>query len=270
MATYVIGDIHGCFRTLELLLERIGFAPQEDRIVLVGDLVNRGPLSLPILRWARGLGDRLIAVLGNHDLHLIATALGVRRHRAKDNLHNLFEAADGDDLIDWLRHRPLIHREPESIVVHAGFHPDWTVAQAEQLARDLESTLRGPGAEELLRGLYRKDLPSWSSKLTEAEQQPAALQALTSIRTIDGQGKLNRTFTGSLAELPDGDTPWFQVPERPSRDTLILFGHWAALGHHDGDGVISLDTGCSWGGSLTALRMEDRQLFQEPVADDLE
>lgn len=268
MATYAIGDVHGCYRTLRRLLDRIGFDHRTDRLWMVGDLVNRGPRSLQVLRWAAGQGDRLIVVLGNHDLHLLARSAGVARARRRDTLDEILETRDRDDLLAWLRGRPLLHREDGFLLVHAGLLPGWTPGQAETLAREAESELRGPRPGRLLATL-RDDPPHpWRAGLSRGARRRLALAAMTRLRTLTAGGRLCADFSGPPAEAPRGCRPWFDAPERESAGETILFGHWAALGLLRRDGLAGLDTGCAWGRELTALRLDDGKLFQEPAGEE--
>jgi bis(5'-nucleosyl)-tetraphosphatase (symmetrical) len=269
MATYVIGDVHGCFDTLNRLLSRIDYSPRQDRLWLVGDLVNRGPRSLAVLRWAAALGDdRLVAVLGNHDLHLLARAAGLVKERRRDTLEAILAARDRDDLLAWLRARPLLHQEGGHTLVHAGLLPEWTVEEAAALAREVEAELRGEKGERLLASL-RDELPGpWETALSGSARRRLALAVFTRLRTlVPGKG-LCTDFSGPPHLAPTGCVAWFDVPARKSRGaTTLLFGHWAALGLLQKDGVIALDTGCVWGRTLTAMRLDDGELFQVPAAE---
>lgn len=262
MATYVIGDIHGCYDSVRALLAEIRFRPSRDRLWLVGDLVNRGPASLEVLRWARGLGDRAVAVLGNHDLHLVARALGVSEARPKDTLDSVLAAEDAPALLDWLRGRPLLHREGRWVMVHAGLFPSWTVARAEALARDAEQALRGRGAKRLLAAVKTPPFPAWSEKLSAFERRRMAVSALTHLRTLTEDGRPCERFAGPPTEAPAGCCPWFDRSHEREGELTVVFGHWAALGLHFSPGVAGLDSGCAWGGKLTALRLEDEAVFQ--------
>ncbi|HYG62323.1 MAG TPA: symmetrical bis(5'-nucleosyl)-tetraphosphatase [Thermoanaerobaculia bacterium] len=268
MATYAIGDIHGCFRTLRRLLRRIQFDAREDRLWLVGDLVNRGPGSLPVLRWAAELGDRAVTVLGNHDLHLLARAAGVAGPKRRDSLEPVLEAKDRDDLLSWLRHRRLVHREDGFLMVHAGLFPEWTPVAAEAVAREVEEELRGGPALPLLESIDRKAEERWQDGLRRPDRLRVALAGLAKLRTLDGKGRMCAGFSGPPEEAPRGCRPWFGIPGRRSSGVRVVFGHWAALGLKLGDGVAGLDTGCAWGRELTALRLDDGALFQEPARED--
>jgi bis(5'-nucleosyl)-tetraphosphatase (symmetrical) len=253
MATYAIGDVQGCAATLERLLARCGFSPARDRLWLVGDLVNRGPGSLAVLRRVRDLGERAVAVLGNHDLHLLARAAGVAAARPGDTLDEVLGAPDRDELLAWLRARPLLHREGSWVLVHAGLLPAWTVDEAAAAARAAEALLRGPRAADVL---------------ARVKRHPALL-ALTRLRTCTADGTPSLSFKDHPRDAPPGFQPWFEVPGRRSESATIVFGHWAALGLHIAPGLYGLDTGCCWGHHLTALRLDDRTLLQEPVQDPI-
>ncbi|HXV65335.1 MAG TPA: symmetrical bis(5'-nucleosyl)-tetraphosphatase [Vicinamibacteria bacterium] len=264
MATYAIGDIQGCFITLQRLLKRIDFDPSRDRLWLAGDLVNRGPQSLEVLRWAKSLGPSHVAVLGNHDLHLVARAEGVRRPRPKDTLDGILEAPDGGVLIEWLARRPLLHREGGYVLVHAGLHPSWSLAEAEELALEAEQALQSRSRRELLEAIYGDgSRVGWSPSLQGGARLRAIVAALTRIRTVSSDGEMNLRFKRSPAEAPEGGVAWFERFSF-SDEVTVVFGHWTGLGLHLGRQVICIDTGCVWGGSLTALRLSDRRVFQEP------
>lgn len=245
MATYVVGDVQGCFITLERLLARIDFDASRDRLWLVGDIVNRGPNSLDVLRFARDLEDRAVVVLGNHDLHLIARSRGEREPKRRDTFDDVLEAPDCDELVEWLAKRPLLHREDEIVMVHAGLLPGWTLDEAASLAKKAEKKLRDDMDRRLGKALR------------------TAVDVFTRIRTCNKAGEMDLDFAGPPEDAPKGYRPWFELAEIPD-DATVLFGHWASLGLHLGTNAIGLDTGCVWGGALTALRLEDRKLFQEP------
>jgi bis(5'-nucleosyl)-tetraphosphatase (symmetrical) len=266
VATYAIGDVQGCFRTLERLLRQIRFDDSRDRLWLVGDLVNRGPRSLAVLRWARRLGQRLVTVLGNHDLHLIGVAFGLRRERPRDTLAEVLRAHDREDLVEWLRSRPLVYHEREYLLVHAGLHPEWTAREAVRLAREAEHVLQSHRIEDAI-GALREEAPGWSHDLSRKGRLRIALQTLTGLRTCKKSGRPCSGFSGPPEDAPRGCRPWFEVPGRRSADVTVVCGHWAALGIRIQRGLIALDTGCVWGRRLTALRLEDRAVFQEPFAD---
>ncbi len=264
MATYAVGDVQGCFTTLERLLRRVDFEPGRDRLWLVGDLVNRGPSSLDVLRWAKSMGQSLVVVLGNHDLHLIARAEGLREPRPRDTFDDVLEAPDRDALIEWLSGRPLLHREGDFIMVHAGLLPEWSLEEAEALAWEAQEALRSRKRYPLLESYEEGgESPRWDSRLAVPERLRLVVDAFTRIRTVKANGELCLEFAGPPQQAPEGCRPWFDLCTLPPEAT-VLFGHWAALGLHLGRNAIGLDTGCAWGRSLTALRLEDRQVFEEP------
>jgi bis(5'-nucleosyl)-tetraphosphatase (symmetrical) len=267
VSTWAIGDIQGCGETLRRLLERIGFATSGDRLWLVGDLVNRGPRSLDVLRWAREHEDRLVCVLGNHDLHLIGRAFGTRKPKKRDTLDDVLGAPERAELIDWLRRRPLLHREGAHVLVHAGLLPAWTLGEADDLARDLEASLRAPDPAGWLTEIFRGPTPRWTPELDRPDALRAALQALTRLRTCDGDGRVDDDYSGPPDGAAAGFRPWFDWPTRRDPEVTPIFGHWAALGLHLTPQLLGLDSGCVWGRALTAIRLEDRKLVQEPLAD---
>lgn len=258
MATWAIGDVQGCFETLRRLLARIGGPPPGDRVVLVGDLVNRGPRSLDVLRWAASAGDRVEVVLGNHDVHLLARAVGVAGAAPRDTLDEVLEAPDRDALLGWLRARPLLLRVGETVVVHAGLLPAWTVRRAERLARQAEAELRGTSAPHALATIHGR---------FAAPEHLVAARTMTRIRFCDAAGQPVWGVSSPPSEAPPGLVPWFDVPGRRSTGTPVVFGHWAALGLFLRADAAGLDAGSVWGGSLAALRLEDRRLEVEPLAD---
>ncbi len=267
MSIYAIGDVHGCFETLQALLARIGYAPGTDRLWMVGDLVNRGPRSLDVLRWASGMGDGLVAVLGNHDLYLLARAAGVVERKRRDTLDAVLAAPDRDDLLAWLRQRPLLHREDGHVLVHAGLFPAWTAARAEELAGEAATRLRGRGGDRLLRQALAKRVERWRESAGAGARARIALAGLARMRALAADGSLCADFSGALDEMPAGCKPWFEVAERRSAGERIVFGHWAALGLHMVPGIAAIDTGCVWGQRLTALRLDDGAVFHEPARE---
>jgi bis(5'-nucleosyl)-tetraphosphatase (symmetrical) len=267
VATYAIGDIQGCYRTLRRLLERVRFDPEADRLWLVGDLVNRGPRSLEVLRWARELGDRVTAVLGNHDIHLLGRAFGTRAPKSRDTLDAVLEAPDRDELIDWLRHLPLLHHEGGFVLVHAGLLPAWTRERATELAREAETVLRSPAPRRLLEALVASRTPAWRKGLGEEDRWRVTLQSLTRLRTCRDDSRVCEGFSGPPEKAPDGCHPWFELRDDHSTGTTVVCGHWATLGLRIQPGIMALDSGCVWGGPMTAARLEDQEIFQEPLAD---
>jgi len=255
VATYAIGDIQGCHDSLLALLERIDYRRGRDRLLLAGDLVNRGPRSVDVLRWARDQGDSVEAVLGNHDLHLLGCAAGVRRARRHDTFQDVLAAPDREELLAWLRARPLVVREGSALLVHAGLLPPWTAAQAEELAREVEAELRGPRGAALLAD-WSGAPRAWRGDLAPAERRALALSAMVSIRCVDRAGAMEPAFKGPPGDAPPELVPWFDHPGRRSRDVRVVVGHWAALGLHLAADVAAIDTGCVWGGRLSALRLD--------------
>jgi bis(5'-nucleosyl)-tetraphosphatase (symmetrical) len=267
MATYAIGDVHGCFKTLQKLLRKIQYDPGHDRLWFTGDLVNRGPRSLAVLRWAVEQGDRILTVLGNHDLHLLGRAAHVAAPKRRDSLAEILEAPDRDDLLGWLRRRPLLHREGGHLLVHAGLFPSWTPERAEALARETEASLQGAGSGELVASNDRKVDEIWSETLPPDQRVRAALAGFAKIRTVDADGRMCASFSGPPDQAPDCCRPWFADPDRRSRGVTVVFGHWAALGLYREDGLVGLDSGCAWGRELTALRIDDNRLFHQHSVD---
>jgi len=262
MPTYAIGDVQGCFHALSGLLVQIEFDATRDHLWFVGDLVNRGPDSLATLRFVKGLGAAAVCVLGNHDLHLVAVAEGYGKLRKDDTLDDTLDAPDRDELVTWLRQRPLMHAEDGYALVHAGLLPAWTVPHALELAREVEQELQAPTYGSLLARMYGNDPDRWSDNLAGYARLRVIINAMTRMRVCTSDGVMDLRFKGDTAALPGGVLPWFAVPGRASRDTRLIFGHWSALGLVLEPNVVGLDTGCLWGRKLSALRLEDRQLFQ--------
>jgi bis(5'-nucleosyl)-tetraphosphatase (symmetrical) len=264
MALYAIGDLQGCYAPLRALLDEIRFDPARDRLWFAGDLVNRGPQSLECLRFVRSLGAAAVAVLGNHDLHLVCIAEGVQKRRARDTLQDVLAAPDREELLAWLRARPLFHVEGEFALVHAGLLPEWSVGKARRLAAEVEYALQGPRYRELLQRMYGDTPERWDDALTGFERLRVTINAMTRLRMVDASGAMALGFKGEPGEAADHLVPWFRVASRQSADHTIVCGHWSALGLHLGEGVVSLDSGCVWGRALTAVRLEDRAVFSVP------
>ena len=267
MATYAVGDVQGCFTALKKLLDQIRFDPTTDRLWFVGDLVNRGPDSLAVLRYIKGLGEAAVTVLGNHDLHLLAVASGCAPGRTKDTFQDVLTASDRDDLLWWLRHQRLAYHETGLLLVHAGLLPQWTVQQAVELGGEVEQVLSSDEYEEFLRAHYKKDDSQWSDIVTGMTRLSTIAKVLTKLRVCSAKGEMVLSFTGPLEAVPTGLFPWFEVPERKSSRATIICGHWAALGLLMKDNVIALDDGCVYGRQLVAVRLEDRQVFQVSCKD---
>ncbi len=260
MAIYAIGDLQGCYRDLRRLLEKIGFKPAVDRLWFTGDLISRGPESLQCLRFVSSLGDAAVSVLGNHDLHFLAQAeqaVPIRNEKPLDpGLRKILDADDARDLLHWLRHRPLAHYENGILLIHAGLPPQWNVELALQLAKEAETVLRGPEYREFFQNMYG-DLPDrWDPGLDGHERVRFIINCLTRLRYCDPQGRLSMEHKDSPERVPASILPWFRVPGRASRGSRIAFGHWSTLGLVEEDGAQCLDSGCVWGGQLSALRMD--------------
>ena len=256
MTTYAIGDIQGCARSYDRLLEAIAFDPSADGLWIAGDLVNRGPDSLGVLRRAIALGDRATVVLGNHDLHLLAIAAGVRPPAPDDTLDEILGAADRRELIDWLRRQPLLHHDADlgCVMVHAGLPPGWTLAEAKAHAGEVSAALAGPGWRDFMQSLYGDEPRAWSPALEAADRRRFTINALTRMRFCDADGHLDLTHHGPPGTQPATLRPWYELRDRG--EAHIVFGHWASLGLFRGDGCTCIDTGCIWGGTLTALPVD--------------
>jgi bis(5'-nucleosyl)-tetraphosphatase (symmetrical) len=263
VATYAVGDLQGCFDPLERLLGEIGFSPARDTLWLVGDLVNRGTQSLECLRFARSLGSRAVTVLGNHDLHLLAVAEGIRPSREDDTLEPVLAAPDRGELLDWLRRQAMLHLEDEYLLVHAGLLPAWEAERARGLADEVENALRGAGYRDLLEHMYGSRPDRWKEGLRGYDRLRLIINAMTRMRICSADGRMELSHKGSLADIPDGYLPWFDVPGRKSKSSTVVCGHWSALGLKVRSDLLALDSGCVWGGCLTAIRLEDRKVFQD-------
>lgn len=264
MATYAIGDVQGCHETLQRLTQHIGFDPTTDRLWFVGDLVNRGPDSLSVLRYIKKLGHRAVAVLGNHDLFLLAVAEGMARLRPEDTLQPILDAPDRDELLAWLRMQPLFYREGPFAMVHAGLLPQWSMDETEQLAREVQAGLQGPTYRDILRALYPSKHLQWAPDLTGPTRLATIIKVLTRLRACSPDGRMESSYNGPPDRIPSGYFPWFKIPNRCHGETTIVCGHWAALGLHCEDRLLAIDSGCVWGRQLTAVRLEDREVFQMP------
>ncbi len=256
MAIYAIGDIQGCFDDLKRLLDCIKFNPDKDRLWLVGDLVNRGPRSLQTLRFVKGLGDAAICVLGNHDLHLLAASCKQRKHHKKDSLSEVLQAPDCDELMHWLRHRPLLHHQHHYYMIHAGLPPQWDMKTAQKMAKKAEHVLQGKLYKDFLHHMYGNSPDIWSDELDGYELIRFIVNCFTRMRYCDKHGRMDFEHNNRPGTQPDQWLPWFKVPGRKSADARIIFGHWSTLGYFRGNNCYAIDTGCLWGGRLTALRLD--------------
>lgn len=262
MPTYVIGDVQGCSHELESLVDGIGFDPVRDRLWFVGDLVNRGPDSAGVLRFVKSLGDAAVTVLGNHDLHLLMVADGMEKLHKSDTVQDVLDAPDRDELIAWLRHRPLLHVEDGVVMVHAGLLPSWSAEKACSLAREVESALQGKERLDLMANMYGNKPAFWEESLAGHARLRVIINAMTRMRFCTAEGRMEFSHKGGLVSAPEGYMPWFDVPDASWTGATIVFGHWSALGLLVRENLMALDTGCLWGGALTALRLEDRRVFQ--------
>jgi len=259
MAVYAIGDIQGCYEPLQRLLDLLKFDPAADRLWLVGDLVNRGPHSVEVLRLMRDLDKQVVAVLGNHDLTLLAAASGQVKPKRKDTFHTILEAPDRDELLDWLRQRPLLHHDAKLgfTMVHAGLPPQWDLALAQCCAAEVEATLRGPQSESFMAQMFGGEPRCWQDDLSGYNRLRFIVNALTRMRFCTAEGVLSFAEKGPPGSAGSGLTPWFTAPGRRNTDLNIVFGHWAALGYYRAPGIYALDSGCVWGYRLTAIRLDE-------------
>ncbi|MDA8519650.1 symmetrical bis(5'-nucleosyl)-tetraphosphatase [Acidovorax sp. NCPPB 4044] len=258
MALYCIGDIQGCDSALQRLLDNIGFSPSRDTVYLLGDLVNRGPESVQVLRRCAKAGDNVRSLLGNHDLHLLAASQGARKPSRRDTLQSVLEAPDRDALLEWLRQQPLArehrHGGERLLMVHAGVLPSWSAEDVLRLAADVHAQLQGPGLADFLQAMYGNQPDRWSADLSGMDRWRAIVNALTRLRFCTPDGRMDFESSEGADTAPEGLVPWFDAPGRRTRDTLIAFGHWSTLGWMNRPDLLALDTGCVWGGCLSAVR----------------
>jgi bis(5'-nucleosyl)-tetraphosphatase (symmetrical) len=267
MATYAIGDLQGCYDPLARLLDYVGFDAEADRLWFVGDLVNRGPQSLEVLRFVKGLGAAAVTVLGNHDLHLVMQAAGYGKANREDTLDAILAAPDRDELLAWLRAQPLFHVEGDWAMVHAGLLPAWDVAQAQALSDEASAALTSPDYRDFLANMWGSEPNYWADDLTGWDRLRVVVNAMTRMRFVTPDGRMEFRAPGAKGPPergPAGCLPWFDAPGRRSARAAIVCGHWSALGFRQTDRLLALDSGCLWGGSLTAVRLEDRRIFQMP------
>ena len=261
---YLVGDVQGCAGALDRLLDTIAFSASRDRLYVLGDLVNRGPASLAVLRRLRGLGDAAVCILGNHDWHLLAVAAGVRPRHRSDTLDDILDAPDREVWLEWLRQRRMAVHAHGWLMVHAGVAPQWDLATTLELAASLEAALRSQPPREFLATMFGNRPAHWHDADSDAERMRFTLNALTRIRYVDLAGALDFETKDAPAAAPPGLTPWFEVPGRGTAGVPIAFGHWASMGLVDRPGLLGLDSGCVWGRQLTAARIDgtSRELFQ--------
>ena len=271
MSTFAIGDLQGCYDELMDLLDLVRFDPGKDRLWFTGDLVNRGPQSLACLRFVRDLGDKAVTVLGNHELHLLAIGNGQPQYlHAGDTLDEILAAHDRAELLDWLRHLPLIYRHEQSgfTLLHAGLPPQWRLDQARDYAAEVERALRGAHYRDYFANMYGNEPALWSARLRGWERLRFITNCFSRIRYCCADGRLDLREKGVPGNQPEAALPWFEVAARKTRSDKIIFGHWAALRDYPQDygrfNVYPLDMGCVWGGELAALRLEDERYFSVP------
>ena len=272
MAMYLIGDIQGCNEALGRLLETLAFSPSRDHLYLLGDLVNRGPDSAGVLRRVMGFGASAQSVLGNHDLHLLAAACGARRPHRNDTLGSVLQSPEREAMLDWLRRQPMaLHRDDfgvDLLMVHAGVLPAWSAELTMQLAAEVEAVLRSDALPQFLHQMYGHQPDRWSDALQGADRLRCIVNALTRLRFCTPDGRMEFTHTGSAEAAPAGYLPWFDVPGRQTASCTVAFGHWSTLGPLNRGDLLSLDTGCVWGGCLSALRL-GRSGGQVPAVHEL-
>jgi bis(5'-nucleosyl)-tetraphosphatase (symmetrical) len=259
---YLIGDVQGCCGALQRLLDTVGFSPSRDRVIVLGDLVNRGPDSLGTLRLLRNLGDAATCLLGNHDLHLLAVAYGIRKAHRSDTVADILDAADRAIWIDWLRHRRLALHDHGWLMVHAGVPPQWSAATTLQLAAEVEQQLQGPDLHAFLSVMYGNQPDRWNDTLTGADRWRFAINALTRARFVAADGRLDFETKEGADSAPPGLLPWFEHPDRLTRGVPMAFGHWSTLGLIHRPDLLALDTGCVWGGRLSAARLDPNGLAE--------
>jgi bis(5'-nucleosyl)-tetraphosphatase (symmetrical) len=269
MSTFIFGDIQGCFRELQDLLDKINFDESNDKLWFTGDLVNRGPDSLATIRFA--IKHNAISVLGNHECHLLAIAAGAVQARSKDTLNPLLSADDNNELLEWVRQRPLIHFDEDSgyVILHAGLHPHWDISKARELASEVELVLRSDKSGDYLANMYGNQPDQWDEELTGWDRLRVIINVFTRMRYCDVDGRMNFKDNGPPGTQSKNFHPWFELENRKSRNNKIIFGHWASL--HQGNpggfknyNVYPLDTGCVWGRNLTAMRLEDESFISVP------
>ncbi len=271
MSTYAIGDLQGCYAELKDLLDKINFDETNDQLWFVGDLVNRGPESLECLRFVKTLGSKAKTVLGNHDLHLLAVANKVRKPHRKDTFDEILNAKDSEELFEWIKQQPLLVNDPDLnfTMIHAGLPPQWNLQQAQELAQETESLIQSKQFDNFIQVMYGDQPDTWSEKLKDDDRHRFIINAFTRARYIDKDNKLDMKETCAPGKQNKALTPWYSILERKTKKDNIIFGHWSTvlLGNENNFkqyNVYPLDTGCLWGGELTAMRLEDEKLFSVP------
>lgn len=267
MSRYVIGDVQGCVEPLKRLLDTLPLG-SDDQLWFTGDLVNRGPHSLEVLRLVKALGPRARTLLGNHDLHLLCVAEGFAKQHKGDTLAEVLDAPDRLELLTWLRSQPLAIQEDGFLMVHAGVFPTWTSEQTIRLANEVQAFLSSPDYRDFLTVMYGNKPDAWDESLSGFDRLRAIINALTRMRLCSPEGIMNFSHKGELADAPIGLIPWFTVPHRATQYDTVIFGHWSALGLVMKPNLIGVDTGCLWGRTLTAVRLENREVFSVPCSPD--
>lgn len=268
MATYIIGDVHGAYQTLMNLMHEISYDRARDTLYFVGDLVNNGPNSVSVLRFAMQQGA--VITPGNHDLHMLAVMSGAAKPRKKDTFHDVLDAPDASELGDWLRHQPMLHEHPSFWMVHAGLLPEWSLDDARRVARDIEEELRGDNPRQFFDQMYGNEPALWSEAHTRVETMRLGVNAMTRMRALHRHdGSLEFSYKSTLQEIPDTLAPWFTLPHNRVHQPLLFFGHWSALGlhHHSTTHTWCLDSGCTWGETLTAYRLDDHSTHSVPTVE---
>ncbi len=273
MALYLIGDVQGCNSALQRLLDQISFSASRDTLYLLGDLVNRGPDSAGVLRRLMGYGQAAQCLLGNHDLHLFAVASGARKLHRNDTLRGVLEAPDREPMLEWLRWQHMAMLEniagQELLMVHAGVLPEWSANKTIDLAREVETVLRGPDLGDFLQQMYGNEPDFWSEQLTGMPRLRVIVNSLTRLRFCDADGRMEYSSKEGAATTPKGYLPWFDVPGRQTANVTVAFGHWSTLGRLDRSDVLPLDSGCVWGGCLSALRLSAKVRPDKAPAHEL-
>ena len=264
MAVYAIGDVQGCAVALEELLDDLQFDPKADRLWLTGDLVNRGPRSLDVLRMVKRFGRSAISVLGNHDLHLLAVAEGIKPVRPADTLKKILNAPDRDELLHWLRHLPMLHVDDDlkTLMIHAGVYPGWGIKKLKRRAAEVEAVLRGDGYREFLASMYGRRPGTWKGELDGMDRIRFITNSMTRMRFVTARGRLDFNAKGPPGRQPKHLVPWYEHPARKCRSWRIVCGHWSALGYMRRGQILALDSGCVWGGALTAVRLDGKNQRQ--------
>jgi len=264
MATYAIGDIQGCYHAFQALLARLKFNPKKDTLWLVGDIINRGSGSLDVLRWCYRHQENIKVVLGNHDLHALAVAYGIKPAHRSDTLQAIIDAPDSDAMLTWLRHQPLMVSNDEYVMVHAGLMPQWKIDDAFSYAQEVECALQSVNYKDFLLNMYGNTPNIWQDDLTGINRLRVITNAMTRMRICTQDGALEFDFKGELKDIPSDYMPWFDLPTRQTQDVSIICGHWSALGLQQRANIHALDTGCLWGGKLTAMCLETKVITQVP------